>query len=73
MLREVAEDLKFLVTRKEKTIRLPTCWVKSGIVTFAKNGKNYTLAGKSCHKKTNKHIKNNRSSNIMNKIIDINT
>ena len=36
MLREVAEDLKFLVTRKEKTIRLPTCWVKSGIVTFAK-------------------------------------
>ena len=34
MLREVAEDLKFLVMRKEKTIRLPTCWVKSGIVIF---------------------------------------
>jgi len=38
---------------------------------ICKNGKNYTLAGKSCHLKTNKHIKNNRSYNIMNKIIDI--
>ena len=35
------------------------------------NGKNYTLAGKSCHTQTKKHIKNSRSYDIMNKIIDI--
>ena len=38
---------------------------------ICKTGRNYTLAGKSCHLKTNKHIKNNRSYNIMNKTIDI--
>ena len=29
-------------------------------MTFVKDSKNYTLAGKSCHLRTKKHIKNER-------------
>ena len=36
-----------------------------------KNGKNYTLAGKSCHLKTKKHRKNTNVINIMEKINNI--
>ena len=38
---------------------------------ICKTGWNYTLAGKSCHLKTMKHIKNIRPCDVMNKIIDI--
>ena len=36
-----------------------------------KNGKDYTLAGKSCHLKTKKHIKNTNVIKIMKNINDI--
>ena len=38
---------------------------------ICKTGRNYTLAGKSCHLKTKKHIRNSNLNNIMDKIIDI--
>ena len=38
---------------------------------ICKTGRNYTLAGKYCHLKTKKHIKNSRAHDIMNKTIDI--
>ena len=34
-------------------------------------GRNYTLAGKSCHLKTKKHIRNSNAINIMEKINNI--
>ena len=44
---------------------------KAWYCDICKTGRNYTLAGKHCHLTTKKRIKNNRSYDIMNKIIDI--
>ena len=35
---------------------------------ICKTGRNYTLAGKHCHMKTKKHIKNNIANNIVKKM-----
>ena len=39
---------------------------------ICKTGRNYILAGKHCHLKAEKHVKNSRIHDVMNKIIDIN-
>ena len=36
---------------------------KEWYCNFCKNGRNYTLAGKSCHLKTKKHITNSTLNN----------
>ena len=38
---------------------------------ICKSGRNYTLAGKFCHLKTKKHIRNSNAINIMEKINNI--
>ena len=38
---------------------------------ICKTRRNFTLAGKHCHLKTKKRVKNSRIHDIMNKIIDI--
>lgn len=44
---------------------------KEWFCDICKTGKNYTLAGKSCHNRTKKHIKNTNVINIMEKINNI--
>ena len=44
---------------------------KEWFCDICKTGRNYTLAGKSCHLKTKMHNKNAHIYNIMNKIIEI--
>lgn len=60
------------LTDEERRNNKTTCMLnKEWYCNICKTSRNYTLAGKSCHLKTNKHVKNSRSYNIMNKIIDI--
>ena len=54
--------------RKHKTTYMLS---KEWYCDICKTERNYTLAGKHCHLKTKKHIKNSRIHDIMNKIIDI--
>ena len=63
MLREVVEDHKSIQRRREKGCYKTTkiCQYmlkKEWYCDICKNGKNYTLAGKSCHLKTRKHVNN---------------
>lgn len=44
---------------------------KEWYCNVCKTGRNYKLAGKTCHLRTKKHIKNVNTIDIMNKIIDI--
>ena len=62
---------KVFTDEEKKNHRTTYMLNKEWYCDICKTGRNYTLAGKHCHLKTKKHIKNNRSYDIMNKIIDI--
>ena len=64
MLREVEVDLKYSPMRKEKNHKTTYMLNKEWYCDICKTGRNYTLAGKSCHLKTKKHIKNVHEINI---------
>ena len=63
------EERKQSITRGKTKYMLNKEW----FCDICKNGHNYTLAGKSCHNRTNKHIKNLNARIIMNKIIQLHT
>ena len=53
--------------KNKTTYMLNTPWY----CEICKNDRNYSLAGKSCHLKTLKHIRNSNVKDIMKKVNDI--